>query len=352
MTEGLDRPADRPERSDLPPVIPPQGSTAPSGTAPTSGTASTSTTDTAKHAATDVAQQAGDSAREVGGVAKEQAKDTAGAAKETAKETVAEVRYQARDLYDQGRQQLTEQASTQQSRLAEGLRSFSGELSSMTRGEQQEGMATDLTRQAADYLERAGRWLDEREPGDVLSEVSRYARRHPGAFMAIAGGLGLLVGRVARGLRDASSDDTAAQGAATSPRSGYSAGYAGGQYDQGTTTYGGGYGAATVEPPVAPGPGPLGTTAAGLGTAGGVGTTTGGLGTATSARPSSPGPEPDDGGLTAGGVGAAASPRPSSPGPEPDDARPSTGAMIEGETAPGGSGWTNRPEDPLAGEGR
>src|SRR5690606_18597965 len=40
-----------------------------------------------------------------------------------------------------------------------------------------------------------------------LDEVSRYARRHPVSFMAIAAGLGMLVGRVARSVKDAGSDD-------------------------------------------------------------------------------------------------------------------------------------------------
>lgn len=200
-----------------PPTTPPPPPPAGAGAGTTEGT---STTDTAKQEASAVAQTAGEGAREVtdtareqagetAQVAKEKAQETAGLATEKAKETVAEARSQARDLYEQGRAQLTDQAGSQQRRLAGGLRSFSGELTSMADGAQEQGMASDLARQASSYVDRLGRWFDGREPGDVVDEVSRYARRHPGTFLAVAAGLGLLAGRVARSLKDESASSAA-----------------------------------------------------------------------------------------------------------------------------------------------
>ena len=49
------------------------------------------------------------------------------------------------------------------------------------------GFAYDLARQAGDRFGQAARWLDDREPRDVLEEVKGFARRRPGVFIGIAG---------------------------------------------------------------------------------------------------------------------------------------------------------------------
>src|SRR5690606_30473194 len=93
--------------------------------------------DAAKQEASDVAHHAGQSAGQVKDVAAEKtretadqaratAQETAGQAKETAQQTVAVAKDQARQLWDQSRGELSQQASGQQTRLASGLRSFSG----------------------------------------------------------------------------------------------------------------------------------------------------------------------------------------------------------------------------------
>ncbi|MFH5821559.1 hypothetical protein [Georgenia sp. AZ-5] len=160
----------------------------------------------AKEEASQVAQTAGEGAQEVRETAREKAVETAEVAKDTVRQTAEQARYQARDLLEQGRSELSGQASSQQQRLAGGLRSLSGDLGSLASGQGgADSMAADLARQVSEYVDRAGAWLEQREPGEVLQEVSRYARRHPGAFMAISAGLGLLVGRVARSMKDESS---------------------------------------------------------------------------------------------------------------------------------------------------
>lgn len=245
MTENLDRDPGTPDplgTAGMPPTYP--VSTGASST-------SSSTSETVKGEAAGVAQQAGQSARDVTGTAKEKAQETVGVAKDKAMETVGEARSQARALLDQSRTELSDQASSQQQRLAGGIRSLSSELSSMASGEAPEqGLATDLARQVSSYLERVGGWLEDREPGDVLDEVSRFARRRPGAFLAIAAGLGLVAGRVARSLKDesSSSDGTGAGRA-------YPARGAGEGYGYGTTTggervtqYAPTYGTRTTEP--------------------------------------------------------------------------------------------------------
>jgi ElaB/YqjD/DUF883 family membrane-anchored ribosome-binding protein len=182
---------------------------------------SSSTKEAAKEEASHLAQTAGQDAQQVGETAKETAKETVAEAKGQAQQAVAEAKYQARDLFEQTRREVSTQSSDQQRRLAGGIRSFSGDLQSLASGDAQEGLATDLVRQASSYADKVGRWLDEREPADVLDEVSRYARRHPGTFIAVAAGLGLLVGRVARSLKDESADQggSAAVGTGTAQAS-------------------------------------------------------------------------------------------------------------------------------------
>ena len=43
-------------------------------------------------------------------------------------------------------------------------------------------------------------WLDQRDPGSLVSEVKQFARQRPGAFLAAAALAGLVGGRLSRGL--------------------------------------------------------------------------------------------------------------------------------------------------------
>lgn len=151
------------------------------------GTGDTSTKDVAKEQAAQVGQGAADAGKHVAGVAKEQATGVA-----------SEAADQAKNLYDQTRQELKGQASTQQQRLAEGVRSLSSELESMANGGNA-GPAADLVREASSRARDVAGWLDQRDPGALLQEVTDFARRRPGTFLAIAAGAGLIAGRLTRG---------------------------------------------------------------------------------------------------------------------------------------------------------
>jgi hypothetical protein len=70
----------------------------------------------------------------------------------------------------------------------------------MADGSTEPGMATDLAREAADKANQVAGWLDNRDPGAVLDEVRSFARKRPGAYLAIALGAGVLAGRLTRGL--------------------------------------------------------------------------------------------------------------------------------------------------------
>lgn len=153
------------------------------------------------------------------GTAAEQAGHVAGTAKEEAGNVAREAKSQAKDLYQQTQSELKEQASTQQQRVASGLRSLGEELGSMAQSSDTPGLAADLVRQVSERADSAASWLDARDPGSLLSEVKSYARRKPGTFIAAAAIAGVVAGRLTRALASAAADeknDSSASGATAS----------------------------------------------------------------------------------------------------------------------------------------
>lgn len=273
MTEDFTRPAGdpqalgqeagapgRPPVGPPPPVTPPAPVTPPPPGAPapvSTGPAHLAQDDSgggAKEQAANVAGAAKDEASKVAGSAKEQAANVAVTAKDEAKQAVGEAKRHAQHLYRQGTSEVSSQVGTQQQRLASGLRSFSSEMNQMADGSEEPGVATNVARWASQAADDAGRWLEDREPAELLEEVGRYARRHPGTFMLIAAGLGLAAGRIARSIKDMGDDDTSTGATSTSGSAG--------QYSRpgttGTTTTPVGYstgttplsGTATPPPPM------------------------------------------------------------------------------------------------------
>lgn len=219
-----------------PPAIPSQWQ-APSSTPVTGSHGSPSTTGSAKDQAASVAGGAADAAKDVAGTAKDQAGQVAGEAKK-----------QAKDFVGQARTELTDQAQTQQQRVAGGLHSVSEQLRALANGEAQQGPANDLAHEAADKVSEVARFFENRDPGQLLDEVKRYAQRRPGMFLAFALGAGVLTGRLTKGLT-ANADD-AADAAQPTRSPGYDStlpatGY-GSYVDPGTLTPGSPYGAATT----------------------------------------------------------------------------------------------------------
>lgn len=159
-------------------------------------------------------------AASVGQDAKQSGQHVASVAKDEAKNVTAEASQQAKQLWQQTRSELVGQTSQQQQRLAGGLRTLGDELGSMARNSDQSGVATDLANQASTKLSDVASWLENREPGGVVDEVKRFARNKPGTFLAVAAGIGLLGGRLSRGLAaDAKSgnDSSTATGYQTGP---------------------------------------------------------------------------------------------------------------------------------------
>ena len=159
------------------------------------------TVDVAKGQASEVTQGAVQAGQHVAGVAKEQAANVG-----------AEAGRQAKDLLNQATSELSQQATQQQQRLAQGIRSLSEELHKMTQpGEQASGPVADLAQQGVQRTREFASWLEQREPGDIIEEVKVFARRRPGMFLLLAAGAGLVAGRMTRGLKEVASDEAQTQ---------------------------------------------------------------------------------------------------------------------------------------------
>lgn len=133
-------------------------------------------------------------------------------AKSETSEVVAQAGQSARELFEQVRQELTDQAGSQQHRVAAGLREVAQELEQMGAGSEQSGLAGSLVQQVSDRTRSSAEWLEQRDPGDLVTEVKRYAARKPGTFLAAAAALGFLGARLTRGLAAASSSPSGASG--------------------------------------------------------------------------------------------------------------------------------------------
>jgi hypothetical protein len=187
------------------PYVPQHASSSPT-------TESGSTTDTVKSEGRRVADDAARGTKQVAGVAATEAASVAQEAKD-----------QARSLWDQTSSQLSSQAADQKETLVSWLRNLADELSSMAdaapRGSNgseaassgQAGVATGFAQRGADYAQRTASWLGDREPSAVLDEVGSFARRRPGAFLALAAAAGIVVGRLTRGLTSSQGDDSPQQ---------------------------------------------------------------------------------------------------------------------------------------------
>jgi hypothetical protein len=159
------------------------------------------------------AQVVKDHASNLGHSSVQTGKHVADVAREQASGVAAETGRQGRDLLQQAQGQMEEQAARGQRRVAERLLSLSGELRSMADNFGHDGVAADVVQQAAARVGDAGQWLDAREPGQVVHEVQSFARRRPAAFLLLAAGAGLVVGRLTRGLKDATAGNSPAKAA-------------------------------------------------------------------------------------------------------------------------------------------
>lgn len=154
----------------------------------------TSTQDT-KEQTQQAATTAADEGKHVAGVVGDEIQNVAGQAKD-----------QARGLMNDAFGQIDEQSRTQRDRLVGTLHGVSSDLEQMA-STVHSGLASQLTQQVADRARTLSTHLDGREPAELLDDVRQFARRRPGLFLLGALGTGVVVGRMARGAKQAHSAD-------------------------------------------------------------------------------------------------------------------------------------------------
>ena len=154
----------------------------------------------AQHSEDSTPSVAAEQAKGVASDVKESGAQVAGTAKDETIQVATEAKEQAKDLFYQVRGEMSEQTSAQQHRAAGGLRTLADELAGMAQNSEQSGVASDLARQASQRVRTVAGWMEEREPGDLVAELKGFARRKPGTFLAAAVAVGLLGGRLTRGL--------------------------------------------------------------------------------------------------------------------------------------------------------
>ncbi|MEV8508456.1 hypothetical protein AB0368_27040 [Actinoplanes sp. NPDC051475] len=148
----------------------------------------------ARQAAGQSAQAAGQAASEVAGTAKHQAQRVA-----------AEAGSQARTVAAELRDKVGEQARTQSDKLVSTIRETADHLDQM-RGDRQDSPAATVVSRVADGGRQLADYLDRNGPEGVLQEVTDFARRRPGAFLATALAAGFVVGRLGKGVMKADDD--------------------------------------------------------------------------------------------------------------------------------------------------
>jgi len=117
--------------------------------------------------------------------------------KDEASVVADEIKSQTWGLVSEAANAVREQAEIQQQRLADGMHSLSDQFDRMCEAGEQ-GFAPELARKASEQADGVARWLDDREPGDLVEEVKTFARNRPGAFISIAVAAGIVAGRLVR----------------------------------------------------------------------------------------------------------------------------------------------------------
>jgi len=114
---------------------------------------------------------------------------TADSARQTATSIGAEVKQAARDRIEDA-----------QGKTSEGLRSFAEAVrhAGNELAEKDQGAAAQLLSQAAGGLEQISNAIGQKRFDDVIGDVRRFGREHPGAFMLGSVLIGVALGRFAQ----------------------------------------------------------------------------------------------------------------------------------------------------------
>jgi len=117
---------------------------------------------------------------------------------DTAGQAVGQVQETAGQVVDQAKQTATAQAQSQKDRAAQSIGTVAQALrqtGDQLRGQEQGAAVAQYVDRAADQVERFSGFLQNRDVGQIVNDVERYARRNPTLFVGGAFALGLLAAR-------------------------------------------------------------------------------------------------------------------------------------------------------------
>jgi hypothetical protein len=135
----------------------------------------------------------------VASTAAEGVRDVAGEVATQAKAVARQSKHQLDSLVSQTRGEVREQAEHRSAQAADQLRTLSQQVGALVDGRPENaGPLLGYLQDAQSQVGRLASRLEQRGPQGVIDDVTRFARRRPGVFLAGAMAAGFLVGRVVR----------------------------------------------------------------------------------------------------------------------------------------------------------
>jgi len=126
-------------------------------------------------------------------------RDLADTVREQAEQVKGELAGQARDLLSETREQLQSQADAQAGRIAAALFQVGTQAVALAGGRPAEsGPLAQYAEQAAEWLDACAAGIEDRGLEGIAADVTDFARRRPGVFLAGAAVVGFGVGRLIR----------------------------------------------------------------------------------------------------------------------------------------------------------
>jgi hypothetical protein len=152
---------------------------------------------------------AAERAGQVAGVARDEARDVAGDVREEATAVASEAATQVHNVVDSTRSALRSQARQGTERASGALGDLGSQLRALAEGDREgAGEVGRYANEAGARLRSMADRLNSKGFDGVVDDVQAFARRRPGAFLALAAASGFVAGRLFRGAQAASSSGT------------------------------------------------------------------------------------------------------------------------------------------------
>lgn len=131
--------------------------------------------------------------------ATEGAKEVAGEATAQTKAVISQAKQQVDDLVTQTREEVRQQAEARSAQAASGLWRLSEQVAALADGQPDSaGPLPRYLEEAQEHVRDLASRLEQGGSQGIVDDMSRFARRRPGLFLAGAVGAGFVVGRVLR----------------------------------------------------------------------------------------------------------------------------------------------------------